>query len=322
MSALPRSVQRRRGFALVELLVVIAIIAVLLGLLVPAVMKVREAANRMSCQNNLKQLGLALHSFHDTFGRFPPGQAGEMQLLPPWITKLGPLHHQGWAPFILPFIEEENLGKLYHWDLWSADPLNQPVMAHHLKIFQCPSAPEQERFYTAWPFDTTSPPGKGACGDYAPTWGIDPDSGPILVANKLIDRPGDYRGVLAPHEMARISQITDGTSHTILVAEDAGRPTLWQAGWRRQDLINNGAPWAGYNNGLYLHGSNSDGTGAWGACAINCTNNRQVYSFHSGGANTVFADGSVRFLKAGMSIRTLAALITRAGGEVVSFDDY
>jgi prepilin-type processing-associated H-X9-DG protein len=122
--------------------------------------------------------------------------------------------------------------------------------------------------------------------------------------------------------MASLSQITDGTSHTILVTEDAGRPTLWQAGRRGQDLISNGAPWAGYNNGFYVHGSNSDGTGAWGPCAINCTNNRQVYSFHSGGANAVFADGSVHFLQKGMSIRILTALVTRAGGEVVSTGDY
>jgi prepilin-type N-terminal cleavage/methylation domain-containing protein/prepilin-type processing-associated H-X9-DG protein len=306
-------VRRRRGFTLIELLVVIAIIGVLIGLMLPAVQKVRESSNRLSCTNNLKNLGLALHNFHDTYCKFPPGQVPGP--LPEWQVPAG-IHH-GWAPFILDFIEEGNLGNKYHFELWSADPRNQPVIAHHLKIFQCPSAPEQKRFYSGWPFDTTNPPGKAACGDYAPTWGIDPIYGPILVANKLIECPDDYRGVLAPHEMASFAQITDGTSHTILVTEDAGRPTLWQAGRRGPDLSNNGAPWAGYNNGFYIHGSNSDGTGAWGPCAINCTNNRQVYSFHPGGVNVVFADGHVQFLHKGISIRTLAALVTRAGGEVV-----
>jgi prepilin-type processing-associated H-X9-DG protein len=236
---------------------------------------------------------------------------------------VGSLHHEGWAPFILPFIEEGNLGNLYHWELWSADPMNQPVVAHHLKIFQCPSVPEQDRFVTSWPFDSTNPPGKGACGDYGPTWGIDPIYVPILVANKLIDPPGDYRGVLAPEEMASIHQIMDGTSNTILVTEVAGRPQLWQAGKRGgPDRTNNGGPWAGYNNGFYLQGSNYDGTVPGGPCAINCTNDREVYSFHTGGANAVFADGHVQFLSAGMSLRTLAALITRVGGEAVSASDY
>jgi len=307
----------RKAFTLVELLVVIAIIAVLLGLLLPAVQKVREAASRVKCQNNLRQIGLALHNFNDTHhGCFPPGQVTGPY---PEAGVYWKQNH-GWAVFILPFLEQENLEKQYHLDLWSADPLNQPVISQQLKAFQCPSAPEQNRYYTDWPFNTTTPTGKGACGDYASIWGVDPNYVDILVANDLIQRPGDYRGVLAPNDMASFSKIVDGTSNTILVTEDAGRPALWQNRIRGPDLINNGAPWAGYNNGFYVHGSNWDGTPPWGPCAINCTNDRQIYSFHAGGANALFADAHVQFLSESMTLRTLAALATRAGGEVVPGD--
>jgi prepilin-type N-terminal cleavage/methylation domain-containing protein/prepilin-type processing-associated H-X9-DG protein len=304
MPALPRRFRRRRGFTLVELLVVIAIIAVLIGLLLPAVMKVREAVNRLACANHLKQLGLAVLNYHDTNGKFPPGN---------WDGPPGRDH--GWAVFILPYIEEGPLYNQYRWDLWSADPQNQPVVAHPLRLFQCPSAPEQDRYMTFGVFQNN---GKGACGDYAPTWSVDP----ILVAHGLLAQPGDFRGVLVPNQMTTMLQITDGTSNTLLLTEDAGRPRLWQAGRPGLDQTVIGGPWQAYYNGISLRGSNDDGTGLWGSCAINCTNGREVYSFHSGGGNAVFADGSIHFLKANISIQVLANLVTRAGGEVVSAADY
>jgi prepilin-type N-terminal cleavage/methylation domain-containing protein/prepilin-type processing-associated H-X9-DG protein len=302
---------RRRGFSLVELLVVIAIIAVLIGLLLPAVQKVREAANRMQCTNNLKQIGVALHSFHDTRGKFPPGQAqGPL----PEAGVPGPARH-GWGPYILPFIEQQQLQDRYRWDLDSPDPLNQPVVATPLKVFQCPSVPEQNRFMT---FAALSWGGKGACGDYAPTFSVDP----VLAQRGWADRAANYEGVLPPNRMTRLGDLTDGTANTILVTEDAGRPRQWRAGRPGPDQTILGGPWTGFNTGVILQGSSSDGQTQPGLCAINCTNNREVYSFHPDGANAVLADGSVRFLKASVSIRTLAALITRAGGEVVSAGDW
>jgi prepilin-type N-terminal cleavage/methylation domain-containing protein/prepilin-type processing-associated H-X9-DG protein len=302
-TALYRSDQSARGLSLVELLVVIAIIAVLTGLLLPAVQRSREAANRMGCANNLKQLGLGLLNHHDTTGAFPPGN---------WDGPPGRNH--GWAVFILPYIGEQPLYDQYHWDLWSADPANQTVVACQLKVFQCPSTPEPNRYMTFGVFQNN---GKGACGDYAPIWSVDP----IVAAKGLIAPPADYRGVLEPNQRTRICEITDGTSSTIVLAEDAGRPRLWRAGRPGPDQTVIGGPWQAYNGGLIVKGSQLDGTGDWGPCGINCTNDQEVYSFHSDGAHAVFADGHVRFLRAGTRIATLTAIVTRAGSELISSDD-
>jgi prepilin-type N-terminal cleavage/methylation domain-containing protein/prepilin-type processing-associated H-X9-DG protein len=293
---------KRRGFTLIELLVVLAIIAVLIGLLLSAVQKVRAAADRMQCANNLKQLGLALHNYHGVYGTFPPGQ-----VVAPYVR--WNVNH-GWAPFILPYIEEQPLQSAYHWDKKLADPSNQNVVAHPLRIFQCPSAPEQDRYYYGGPFVAYG--GKAACGDYAPTWGVDP----------VLAGAGANWGVLVPNCMTRLIDITDGTSSTIVLTEDAGRSRQWRVGSSGPDQTIDGGPWAGFWTGIVLEGSSADGAVRPGPCALNCTNDHEVYSFHSGGANAVFADGSVRFLPQGISIRTLAALITRAGGEVESADHF
>jgi prepilin-type N-terminal cleavage/methylation domain-containing protein/prepilin-type processing-associated H-X9-DG protein len=327
VSQLPDS-RTRRGFTLIELLVVIAIIAILIGLLLPAVQKVREAAARISCCNNLKQLGLALHLYESDHGAFPPGQvSGPM----PEAGVQQPVAH-GWGPFVLPYIEQKELAHEYRLDLANTDPANQRVVITQLKVFQCPSA-EPNRYFYGGPFARYR--GKAACGDYGPTWGVDG----ALVNLGLIDKPAGclyfvpgwpnsipdlwvYQGVLAPNKMTRVSDITDGTSNTIMLAEDAGRPQLWRAGRRipgQPDVI--GGPWEAFFSGFVVRGSNPDGSSP-GPCAINCTNNREVYSFHPGGANAVFADGSVHFLKAGMGIQILADLVTAAGGEVVPFPDY
>jgi prepilin-type N-terminal cleavage/methylation domain-containing protein/prepilin-type processing-associated H-X9-DG protein len=302
--------RKRSGFTLIELLVVIAIIAVLLGLLLPAVQKVREAANRVACTNNLKQLGLALHNFADDHdGRFPPARAvGPAPQVPlPWPT------FHGWGPFILPYLGQQALYDQYRWDLNPSDPGNQAVSAAPLKTFQCPSA-EPNRYWTSGVFATYG--GKGACGDYAATEGV----APVLATMRLIYPVANYKGILELNVLTPITAITDGTTNTILLAEDAGRPRAWVAGRAGPDQVVTGCGCVGFNNPLTIQGS--DGEGHPGGCAINCTNDHEVYSFHPGGANAVFADGSVHFLKTGMHIQILAALVTRAGGEVVPASDY
>ena len=118
-----------------------------------------------------------------------------------------------------------------------------------------------------------------------------------------------------------LADIPDGTSDTIMMAECAGRPQLWQGSQPVPNLWLTGGPWASRNL-LWCRGATADGTAFFGTCAVNCTNDREVYSFHTGGANVVFADGSVHFLKATIDIRVFARLVTRAGGEVVSASDY
>jgi prepilin-type N-terminal cleavage/methylation domain-containing protein/prepilin-type processing-associated H-X9-DG protein len=298
-------IQARNALTLIELLVVIAIVAVLIGLLVPAVQKVREAANRVACTNNLKQLGLALHNYHDANRKFPPVKVlGPL----PQAGVFGPTKH-GMGVFLLPFIDEQNLFAQYRWDVGGGDQGNQLVGTTHVKVFQCPSA-EPNRYMYIGAFMTYG--GKGACGDYAPTEGVDP-----ALASK-----GGAKGALELNVFTRIADITDGTANTILLTEDAGRPRAWLAGRAGEDQAFTGCGWCGYNNPLIIQGSTPDGQTLPGPCAINCTNNGEVYSFHPRGANAVFADGSVHFLQAGMSIQVLAALVTRAGGEVVPDNEF
>src|SRR5438094_7222490 len=136
---MPKSLRtgQRRGFTLIELLVVIAIIAILIGLLLPAVQKVREAASRMACANNLKNLGLAAHNYHDAQKKFPPGAGGP---LGPSFPQYLQLKHHGLGTYLLPYLEQDALFRQYRWDASWFDPPNQPVVNTQLIIWQCPSA--------------------------------------------------------------------------------------------------------------------------------------------------------------------------------------
>jgi prepilin-type N-terminal cleavage/methylation domain-containing protein/prepilin-type processing-associated H-X9-DG protein len=299
---------RRAAFTLIELLVVIAIIAVLIGLLLSAVQKVRAAAMRMKCANNLKQIGLAVHNYENTFGRFPPGAV--FGPYPPGGIYTD-ARHNVW-PFLLDYLEQSALARQYQWRSSFNHPDNQAVVARQLAVLQCPSA-EPNRTVTG--MEGFLAP--AACTDYAATQGVSP----LLVDQGLIDPPHEYGGALASNFMARVGDIRDGTAQTLLVTERAGRNQRWQAGRLVPGGFSSGGPWASAVNRIIVTGSTPDGVNAPGRCAINCTN-EQVYSFHPGGANAVFADGSVRFLNANIDIRVFAKLVTRAGGEVVSGNEY
>jgi prepilin-type N-terminal cleavage/methylation domain-containing protein len=312
-----RRFPRRRGFTLIELLVVIAIIAILIGLLLPAVQKIREAASRLRCQNNLKQIGLALNNYQAQTGYFPPGA-----LRSPATGAVGPFYQKfgvtangvnhSWATFLLPFIEQDNLYKLYNLNQHWAAPANQAVREAQISIYRCPSVPGGNTRFNQKTVNGLAV--KAAAGDYAPDNGYDP----ALEGLGLVDPTVNPNGVLDVNVAFSIPEIRDGTSNTSIIAEDAGRPDRHQAGKLKTQNGQTDGGWADDANEYITHGYTNDGNSNPGPCHTNCTNNNEVYSFHTGGANHVFADGSVHFIKASMDIRLFVKLLTRAGDDIVT----
>jgi prepilin-type N-terminal cleavage/methylation domain-containing protein/prepilin-type processing-associated H-X9-DG protein len=318
--------RRRPGFTLIELLVVIAIIGVLVAILLPAVQAAREAARRIACVNNLKQLGLACHLYHDTQRSFPPGAVGP---LTPAFPQYAQLRHHGLGTFLLPYLEQQPLADRYDWNSSWFDAQNQTAVNTQLNVWQCPSAPGN-RLEEGWK-PTVTPPqwdpiaGTAACGDYAGMYSVNAG----LVAARVIDTPrgtrdelGNYEGVFAVNRARTLTAIQDGSVNTILIAECAGRPQQLRHGLKNgPDQPLSGGPWASRNL-LWSRGANADGSEFYGSCAINCTNDREVYAFHPAGANILFADGHVRFVKETINIQVFVRLVTRDGGEIISADDY
>jgi prepilin-type N-terminal cleavage/methylation domain-containing protein len=304
--------RQRPAFTLIELLVVIAIIAVLIGLLLPAVQKVREAAHRMACTNNLKQLGLALHNVGSTRGGFPPGA-----VIGPYPEVSVPANAEhGMHPFLLPFLEQEPLARGYRWDVFWCAPENQPAVATPLKVLQCPAAPPP-RLLTRAEHPLLAYGGEAAGMDYVSIFELNA----ALLNSGLVDPIVNHQGVLVRNHMTRISEVTDGTAHTLLLVERAGLPVVWRVGRRTEQTHSEGAAWAGRSM-ITMRGARYEDGQRGGPCAINCTNQQEVYSFHPGGANVLITDGSVCFLKASINIRIFARLVTRAGGEIVSGNDF
>jgi prepilin-type N-terminal cleavage/methylation domain-containing protein len=303
----------RNGFTLIELLVVIAIIAVLIGLLLPAVQKVREAAARLQCTNHLKQLGLALHNYHDAKKKFPPAA----------ITT--PKQHSLYA-HILPQLEQGNLANQYTWTANWDDSVNRPAIKIPVSVLQCPSTPDAFR-------TDTHPSGFPlAITDYTPTTGV---SGNLYSAGYAGTAPANKNGFLETDRQNTMADIKDGTSNTIVITENAGRPNFWtkngigpannDPGGGNLTVTNGrveGGGWADRQNNIALHGASADGLTMPGQCAINCTNNNEPFGFHMGGLNVLLGDGAVRFVSEDVSIATFAALITRAGGETIDSSAY
>ncbi len=370
---------QRKAFTLVELLVVIAIIAVLAGLLLPAVQRAREAANRIQCQNNLKQIALGTQNYHDAYRAFPQNHRP--------ATAQASTVRERWFTHVLPYIELGSVFSQYdessNWDSTGTTALNGwgptaptaatgyngnlVVTSQPLKVAQCPSAPQATRLdanpagFGAAPVTGWAPatnPGIVATTDYAAVYGVHPD----FVAGTTVPAPANPYGVITNNSGSdaapvTMTDVTDGTSNTILVTESAGRPYLYNQGGVRQGLdltlaAVNGGGWARPASEIWLIGfADKGGTVPGGPFTINAANginafstgagktvyplasvppahplgtdgSGQIFGFHGNGVNAAFVDGSVHFLQQSIAPAVIAALVTSANNDIVPGNGY
>ena len=297
--------RHRQGFTLIELLVVIAIIAILISLLLPAVQQAREAARRTQCRNNLKQIGLALHNYHDVHSTFPSG----------WIAVDGGAHspHEGlngagWGTMILPFIDQANLYEEFNASLAIENPANATFLGTLIPSFRCPSDPQPD----FWEIEEEGSPGTVLAelpiANYIGVFGTEeldgcenaPGSFPVSDAGQCV---GD--GMLYHNSSIQIKDIRDGTSNTLFIGERRTDPAAgWYSTWA--GMVSEGEEAFQRVLGSTCHPPNDP------AAHLD-----DFSSNHTGGAMFVLGDGSVHFVSESIDIGVCQSLATRAAGEIV-----
>jgi prepilin-type N-terminal cleavage/methylation domain-containing protein len=336
-SAFQRAHPVRRGFTLIELLVVIAIIAILIALLLPAVQQAREAARRTQCRNNLKQIGLALHNYHDAHERFPFGTRGGIS----W-TQVGIKDGTNWRVSLLPYLDQApvyntlNFSGSFGAGTSAAVAYmggNTALSGLVLQVYLCPSS-TLERFPQSYINNgggtgSFNNQGNGLCIHYVGIQGAAPNFGwtPQTGFRDCGHGWSCDQGMMAVNDSKRIRDATDGTSNTIFIAEQSGlsqqgtnRTSNYYGGWsgaRNQQKITDSACADHWQTGTTCvrHPPNSKIGDAGNGHPYR--NNTVINSFHTGGVHILLGDGAVRFLSDNIDFQSLKKLAIRDDSQVV-----